>query len=309
MEGYHKPVLLQESVSALVGSETDGIYVDATFGGGGHSREILARLSPRGRLIAFDRDADALGNRPDDKRLRLIHHNFRFIENFVKAELYAEGRKNNPADGVNGVLADLGVSSHQFDTAERGFSFRFDAPLDMRMNQAEDKTARVVVNTYPQEDLEQLLRLYGEVENSRKAAQLIVSARSRREIVTTTDLNTALESITPALAGHKYLAKVYQALRIEVNDEMRSLEKMLEGAVAVLKSGGRLVVITYHSLEDRMVKNFIRSGNVKGEIRKDMYGRTDAPLKAEGKMTGPTEAEIGQNTRARSAKMRVATKL
>lgn len=301
MEEYHKPVLLQESVSALVGSETDGIYVDATFGGGGHSREILARLSSKGRLIAFDRDGDALGNRPDDSRLCLIHHNFRFIENFVKAELHT--------GGVSGVLADLGVSSHQFDTAQRGFSFRFEAPLDMRMNQKAEKSAQDVVNTYGQEELERIFRLYGEVENSRKAAQLVISARQAHSIVTTGDLNAALKSVTPALAGHKYLAKVYQALRIEVNDEMRNLEKLLEGAAAVLKSGGRLVVITYHSLEDRMVKNFIRSGNVGGEVRKDMFGRSGAPLKAEGKPVCPAEAEIGQNTRARSARMRVAVKL
>lgn len=302
MEEYHKPVLLQESVNALVGSEWDGIYVDATFGGGGHSREILSRLSPLGRLIAFDRDEDALRNKPDDERLVLIHHNFRFIENFVRAEL-------NGGSGVNGVLADLGVSSHQFDTAQRGFSFRFDAPLDMRMNRESGKTARDIVNGYDAEMLERIFRLYGEVDNSRKAAQFIEKARKEREIVTTTDLNRALESITPALAGHKYLAKIYQALRIEVNDEMRNLEKMLEGAAAVLKTGGRLVVITYHSLEDRMVKNFIRSGNVEGEVKKDLYGRSNAPLKAWGKMVCPTEEEIGENTRARSAKMRVAVKL
>nr|MCR4566043.1 16S rRNA (cytosine(1402)-N(4))-methyltransferase RsmH [Bacteroidales bacterium] len=212
-------------------------------------------------------------------------------------------------DGVNGVLADLGVSSHQFDTAERGFSFRFEAPLDMRMNRESGKTAQDIVNGYEPEALEQIFRLYGEVENSRKAAQLIERARKEREIVTTTDLNQALESITPAVAGHKYLAKVYQALRIEINDEMRSLEKMLEGAAAVLKTGGRLVVITYHSLEDRMVKNFFKSGNIGGEVEKDLYGRSKAPLKPLGKMVCPTEAEIGRNTRARSAKMRVAVKL
>ncbi|MBO7510885.1 MAG: 16S rRNA (cytosine(1402)-N(4))-methyltransferase RsmH [Bacteroidales bacterium] len=306
MEEYHKAVLLQESVDALVGGERDGVYVDATFGGGGHSREILKNLSPKGRLMAFDRDADALQNKPEDERLVLIHHNFRFIENFVKAEWPARGDKR---DGVNGVLADLGVSSHQFDTAERGFSFRFEAPLDMRMNRASGKTAQDIVNGYEPEALEQIFRLYGEVENSRKAAQLIERARKEREIVTTTDLNKALESITPAVAGHKYLAKVYQALRIEVNDEMRSLEKMLEGAAVILKTGGRLVVITYHSLEDRMVKNFFKSGNIAGKVEKDLYGRSKAPLKPLGKMVCPTEAEIGRNTRARSAKMRVAVKL
>lgn len=305
MEEYHKAVLLQESVDALVGSERDGVYVDATFGGGGHSREILKNLSPKGRLMAFDRDEDALQNKPEDERLVLIHHNFRFVENFVKAEWPEKGDQ----DGVNGVLADLGVSSHQFDTAERGFSFRFEAPLDMRMNRECGKTAQDIVNGYEPQALEQIFRLYGEVENSRKAAQLIERARKEQEIVTTTDLNRALESITPAVAGHKYLAKVYQALRIEVNDEMRSLEKMLEGAAAILKTGGRLVVITYHSLEDRMVKNFFKSGNIAGEVEKDLYGRSKAPLKPLGKMVCPTEAEIGRNTRARSAKMRVAVKL
>ncbi len=306
MEEYHKAVLLQESVDALVGSERDGVYVDATFGGGGHSREILKNLSPKGRLIAFDRDEDALQNKPDDERLVLIHHNFRFVENFVKAELQ---EWNDGRNSVNGVLADLGVSSHQFDTAERGFSFRFEAPLDMRMNRESGKTARDIVNGYEPEALEQIFRLYGEVENSRKAARLIERARKEREIVTTTDLNRALESITPAVAGHKYLAKVYQALRIEVNDEMRSLEKMLAGAAAILATGGRLVIITYHSLEDRMVKNFFKSGNIAGEVEKDLYGRSKAPLKPLGKMVCPTEAEIGQNTRARSAKMRMAVKL
>lgn len=306
MEEYHKAVLLQESVSALVGSEWDGVYVDATFGGGGHSREILKSLSPKGRLIAFDRDEDALQNKPEDERLVLIHHNFRFIENFVKAELNERGDNQ---DGVNGVLADLGVSSHQFDTADRGFSFRFDAPLDMRMNRKSGKTAQDIINGCEPEKLEQIFRLYGEVENSRKAAQLIERARKEREIVTTSDLNRALENITPTVAGHKYLAKVYQALRIEVNDEMRNLEKMLEGAAAILKTGGRLVLITYHSLEDRMVKNFFKSGNIAGKVEKDLYGRSKAPLKALGKMVCPTETEIGQNTRARSAKMRVAIKL
>ncbi|MBQ9596804.1 MAG: 16S rRNA (cytosine(1402)-N(4))-methyltransferase RsmH, partial [Bacteroidales bacterium] len=281
MEEYHKAILLQESVDALVGSERDGVYVDATFGGGGHSREILKNLSPKGRLIAFDRDEDALQNKPDDERLVLIHHNFRFVENFVKAELQ---EWNDGRTSVNGVLADLGVSSHQFDTAERGFSFRFEAPLDMRMNRESGKTARDIVNGYEPEALEQIFRLYGEVENSRKAAQLIERARKEREIVTTTDLNRALESITPAVAGHKYLAKVYQALRIEVNDEMRSLEKMLAGAAAILATGGRLVIITYHSLEDRMVKNFFKSGNIAGEVEKDLYGRSKAPLKPLGKM-------------------------
>lgn len=300
MEEYHKPVLLLESVEALLGNPS-GIYADATFGGGGHSREILSRLSPEGRLIAFDRDEDSRANIPDDTRLEWIGNNCRFIRNYTLLKGYT--------DGIDGILADLGVSSHQFDTAQRGFSFRFDAPLDMRMNREGKRTARDILATYSEEDLARLLRLYGEVENAGRVAALIVKARQTREIVTTTELNEAIREATPALAAHKYLAKVYQALRIEVNDEMRSLEKFLEGAAESLKTGGRLVVITYHSLEDRMVKNFIRSGNVEGKMEKDLYGRTKAPLKAVGKDIVPREEEIAGNTRARSARMRVAEKI
>lgn len=299
---YHKPVLLQESVSTLVGSDTDGIYADATFGGGGHSREILSRLSAKGRLLAFDRDKDALANAPDDERFTLINNNFRFIYNYT---LY-HGYEN----GIDGILADLGVSSHQFDTAERGFSFRFDAPLDMRMNTQAEKSARDIIQDYSQEELEKIFRLYGEVDNARRVADLICKARAQKEIVSTLDLNQAIESATPNFAAHKYLAKVYQALRIEVNDEMKSLEKFLEGAVASLKGGGRLVIITYHSLEDRMVKNFIRSGNIEGKMIKDLYGNSRTSLKAiDRKAVLPTEEEISANTRARSAKMRSALKI
>ncbi|MBQ1937507.1 MAG: 16S rRNA (cytosine(1402)-N(4))-methyltransferase RsmH [Bacteroidales bacterium] len=301
MEGYHKPVLLQESVDALVGSNIDGIYADATFGGGGHSREILSRLSDQGRLLAFDRDKDALANAPDDKRFTLINNNFRFIYNYTQYYGYQ--------DGIDGILADLGVSSHQFDTAERGFSFRFDAPLDMRMNVEAPKSALEVIRDYSQEELEKIFRLYGEVENARKVADLICRKRAQEDIVSTFDLNKAIESATPGFAAHKYLAKVYQALRIEVNDEMKSLEKFLEGASASLREGGRLVVITYHSLEDRMVKNFIRSGNIEGKIVKDLYGNAQTPLRSlDKKALAPTEEEIAANTRARSAKMRCAIK-
>ncbi|MBQ1209244.1 MAG: 16S rRNA (cytosine(1402)-N(4))-methyltransferase RsmH [Bacteroidales bacterium] len=301
MEGYHKPVLLQESVDALVGSNIDGIYADATFGGGGHSREILSRLSDQGRLLAFDRDKDALANAPDDKRFTLINNNFRFIYNYTQYYGYQ--------DGIDGILADLGVSSHQFDTAERGFSFRFDAPLDMRMNVEAPKSALEVIRDYSQEELEKIFRLYGEVENARKVADLICRKRAQEDIVSTFDLNKAIESATPGFAAHKYLAKVYQALRIEVTDEMKSLEKFLEGASASLREGGRLVVITYHSLEDRMVKNFIRSGNIEGKIVKDLYGNAQTPLRSlDKKALAPTEEEIAANTHARSAKMRCAIK-
>ncbi|MDD6363868.1 MAG: 16S rRNA (cytosine(1402)-N(4))-methyltransferase RsmH [Bacteroidales bacterium] len=299
MSEYHIPVLLDESVTALVGDAVSGIYADATFGGGGHSREILSRLTNAGRLIAFDRDRDALANKPDDSRLVLIHNNFRFIHNYVLEQGYG--------DGIDGILADLGVSSHQFDTADRGFSFRFDAALDMRMNRSARMTAADIVNGYSEEELERVLRLYGEVEGSRKMARLICQARTSATIETTGQLDKAIECMLPKFAEHKVLAKVYQALRIEVNQEMKSLEKFLEGAARSLKPGGRLAVITYHSLEDRMVKNFIRCGNVDGRVEKDLYGRTDAPLEAVNrKPILPREDEIAGNTRARSAKLRVA---
>ena len=299
MYEYHKPVLLKESVDALV-SSPDGVYADATFGGGGHSREILSRLSEKGRLIAFDRDEDALKGAFDDPRFKLIHNNFRFIHNYSLLETES---------GFDGVLADLGVSSHQFDTAERGFSFRYDAPLDMRMNTQAQLTAQDVVNEYPVEELAKIFRIYGEVENAYKLASLIVSKRALSPISTTGDLDKAIESVTPKFAQHKYLAKVYQALRIEVNQEMRSLEKFLEGATKALKSGGKLAVITYHSLEDRMVKNFIKSGNVDGEVEKDVFGRSVQPLEAVNrKPILPLEEEISENTRARSAKLRIAVK-
>ena len=301
MSEYHTSVLLDESVTALVGS-TDGVYADATFGGGGHTSEILSRLSTNGRVLAFDRDSDAIANKPDDSRLTLIRSDFRWIHNHV---LY-QGYK----DGIDGVLADLGVSSHQFDTAERGFSFRYEAPLDMRMNQEAEKTAADIVNGYEYEDLEKILRLYGEVDNSRKIAQLICKAREASQILTTGDLGKAIESALPKFAEHKFLAKVYQALRIEVNQEMKSLEKFLSGAAASLKPGGKLVVITYHSLEDRMVKNFIKAGNINGKVEKDFFGNATAPLKAVNKKPIlPTEEEIAANTRARSAKLRIAEKI
>ena len=305
MSEYHNPVLLTESIDALVQNPA-GKYADATFGGGSHSREILSRLSSNGRLMAFDRDEEALANAPDDSRLILIHNNFRFIHNY--ALYYAE----ELGDGslLDGVLADLGVSSHQFDTATRGFSFRYDAPLYMRMNAQGGKTAADIVNSYTQEELERILRLYGEVDASRKLSKLIVQAREKAPILTTADLHEAIQSALPAFASHKELAKIYQAFRIEVNDEMRSLEKFLQGATRSLKSGGRLVVITYHSLEDRMVKNFIKSGNIDGKVEKDTFGRDLSPLKAvTRKPILPSEQEISGNTRARSAKLRVAEKV
>jgi len=297
MSEYHIPVLLAESVSALI-TNPHGIYADATFGGGGHTAAVLSRLNDDGRVIAFDRDIDAIRGALKDPRLTLIHNNFRFIENYARHE------------GVqfDGVLADLGVSSHQFDTAERGFSFRFEeSPLDMRMNQEARLTAAEVVNNYAEADLERLLKLYGEVDGARNMVRLIAEARHAQEIRTTGDLDRAIGRMLPRGAEHKVLAKVYQALRIEVNQEMRSLEKFLDGASRSLKPGGRLVVITYHSLEDRMVKNFIKTGNVEGEIVQDIYGRVQAPLEAVNrKPILPSEEEIAGNTRARSAKLRIA---
>ena len=319
MSEYHIPVLLHESVDALV-TDPAGLYADATFGGGSHSREILSRLGPEGHLFAFDRDADALANAPEDTRLTLIHNNFRFIHNYMLLECRSAGSTLHRDTGsagypetgevLDGVLADLGVSSHQFDTAGRGFSVRYSAALDMRMNAQGGKTAADIVNSYTQEELERILRLFGEVDNARRLARLMVAARSKAPILTTDDLYGAIRPALPSFAEHKYLAKVYQAFRIEVNDEMRSLEKFLYGAAASLKKGGRLVVITYHSLEDRMVKNFIRSGNIGGTVEKDAFGVARTPLRAVNrKPVLPSEEEIASNTRARSAKLRIAEKI
>ncbi|MCM1177463.1 MAG: 16S rRNA (cytosine(1402)-N(4))-methyltransferase RsmH [Clostridium sp.] len=315
MSEYHIPVLLEESVSALIGN-IDGIYADATFGGGGHTAEILGRLSGKGRVMAFDRDEDAIRNAAEgdgpkaetirsaseDGRLILVRNNFRFIHNYTLFEGFSEG--------LDGILADLGVSSHQFDTPERGFSFRYDAALDMRMNKDAEQTAADIVNTYSEEDIERIMRLYGEVDNSRRIASMICRARISKAIATTGDLGNAIKDALPKFAEHKFLAKVYQALRIEVNQEMKSLEKFLYGAQKSLRSGGRLVVITYHSLEDRMVKNFIRSGNVDGKMEKDIFGNTGTTMMAVNrKPILPQEQEIAGNTRARSAKLRIAEKI
>lgn len=318
MSGYHTPVLLDESVSALIG-DINGTYIDATFGGGGHTGEILSRLGPEGRVIAFDRDADAIGNAAADSRLTLVKSNYRFVYNYIRYlgsgcgihlnNVY--GCKSSVQEGeADGILADLGVSSHQFDTPERGFSFRYDAPLDMRMDNMSGITAADVVNSYSEEELGNILRIYGEVDNSRKVASLICKARQGKPIRTTGELDEAIRTALPGFAEHKALARIYQALRIEVNQEMKSLEKFLYGAEKSLKKGGRLVIITYHSLEDRMVKNFIRTGRTDGKEVKDIYGNTGATLKAVNrKPVVPSEEEIAANTRARSAKLRIAEKI
>ena len=289
MSAYHTPVLLQESITALSIRE-DGVYVDATFGGGGHSREILRRLGPDGRLIVFDKDEEALANAPDDRRLTVVHNDFRFVHNFIRYHGF---------ETVDGILADLGVSSHQFDTGQRGFSFRFEnAPLDMRMNVRAVQSAADIVNSYSGDELERIFRLYGELDNSGRLAELIVSERERGALRTTDDLGRAIAPVLPKFSEHKFLAKVYQALRIEVNGEMTSLEGFMKGAVRSLGQGGILAVITYHSLEDRIVKNAIREGCLQGRLRRV----TKKPVL-------PSEEEISSNTRARSAKLRVAGKL
>ena len=313
MSEYHTPVLLDESVSALI-TNPSGIYIDATFGGGGHTAEILSRLSPSGRVIAFDRDSAAIGNRIKDPRLILIRGDVRYIHNFVMSktlegavgEFDASSSDLQECAKVDGILADLGVSSHQFDTAERGFSFRFDAPLDMRMNTEAALTAAEIVNKYEQADIERILKLYGEVDNARKIASLIVSARNAGGIRTTGELDKAIEPALPGFASHKVLAKIYQALRIEVNHEMDALREMLAAATQLLAPGGRLSVITYHSLEDRIVKNVMKAGNPEGKVEQDFFGRINTPYRMVEKLIIPSEEEQQSNPRSRSAKLRVA---
>ena len=294
---YHSPVLLKESVDALNIKE-DGVYVDVTFGGGGHSREILSRLGPNGKLFAFDQDPDAQQNVIDDERFVLIAENFRYIARFLR---FYGVRK------VDGVLGDLGVSSHQFDAAERGFSIRFDADLDMRMDQSSDLTAVKIVNEYEEKDLADLLFLYGELRNSRALAKTIVAARADRQIKTSFELKEVLQRFLPKAKEHKILAQIFQALRIEVNQELEVLKEFLEQIPSLLNSEGRLSVISYHSLEDRLVKRFIRTGLFSGEPEKDFFGNIEVPLKKVGKMIVPTQEEIKVNNRARSAKLRIAT--
>ena len=300
MSEYHTSVLLDESVSALISSKS-GIYADATFGGGGHTKEILRRLDPDGRVISFDRDSDAIANKPDDDRLTLIRSDFRWIHNHIIHQGYK--------DGIDGVLADLGVSSHQFDTAERGFSFRYEAPLDMRMNQKANLTAEKVLNEYPEEQLANILFLYGELKSSRKLAAAIIKNRNTQRIQTTGQLADILTPLLNAAHEKKDLARVFQALRIEVNGEMNALRQMLYAASELLRPSGRLAILTYHSLEDRMVKNIIRTGNIEGKNETDIFGHNHAPLKAvhRGVIT-PNEEELTANPRSRSAKLRIAEK-
>ena len=294
---YHNPVLLHESIDGLA-IKSDGVYVDVTFGGGGHSKEILNRLGSEGRLFAFDQDKDAQANAIDDARFVLIPENFRYIKRFLR--FY--GIKK-----VDGVLADLGVSSHQFDEADRGFSTRFDAELDMRMNQKDQLSAYSVVNNYSEEELSSVLFNYGELRNARAMAKKIVETRVESKIKTSFELKTVLKQFLPAAKEHKILAQIFQAVRIEVNQEIEVLKEFLSQMPELLNEDGRLSVISYHSLEDRLVKRFIRNGLFEGEPEKDFYGNFEVPLKKDGKMIVPTKEEIKVNNRARSAKLRIAT--
>ncbi|WP_208600936.1 16S rRNA (cytosine(1402)-N(4))-methyltransferase RsmH [Flavobacterium swingsii] len=295
---YHNPVLLKETVDGL-NIKPDGVYVDVTFGGGGHSKEILSRLGPDGKLFGFDQDEDAWKNALPDERFTLIQENFRYIKRFLRF---------NGIKKVDGILADLGVSSHQFDVPERGFSTRFDAELDMRMSKKNDLTAFNVVNEYDEANLRRIFSEYGELGNALAISRAIIEAREKEKIVNTEDLKQVLARFLPNNKAHKILAQIYQSIRIEVNQEMDVLREFLEQSLEVLGEGGRLSVISYHSLEDRLVKRFMKNGLFEGEPEKDFFGRFEVPFKLIGKMIIPSNAEIKINNRARSAKLRIAEK-
>ena len=297
-ETYHVPVLLKESVDGLA-IQPDGIYVDVTFGGGGHSKEILSRLRKEGRLFGFDQDGDAEKNIVNDDRFTFVRSNFRYISQWMRYY----GIKQ-----IDGLLADLGVSSHHFDDETRGFSFRYDAPLDMRMNKRAGQTAADVLNNYTEEQLADVFYLYGELKNARRIAKTIVEARKQKAITTTGDLGEIAGTLMRTEREKKDLARLYQSLRIEVNHEMDALRDMLKGATALLREGGRLSVITYHSLEDRIVKNVMKSGNAEGRVEQDFYGRVSSPFQTVGKLIVPDEEEQQRNPRSRSAKLRIAEK-
>ena len=297
---YHVPVLLEDSVN-LMDIRPDGTYCDLTFGGGGHSRHILSKLGEGGRLFSFDQDRDTLANAPDDEHFNYVESNFRFLRGALRLR---------GVEQVDGILADLGVSSHHFDATERGFSFRGEAPLDMRMNQRGGRTAADIVNRYDADSLARILKEYGELDTTWKIASCIVRAREQAEITTTAQLVEAVKTCTPKRDESKFLTKLFQALRIEVNGEMEALKMALEQSLKVLKPGGRLVVISYHSLEDRLVKNFMRSGNFAGKVEQDFYGRAQTPFDVvTRKAVVPTAEEVARNPRSRSAKLRAATKL
>ena len=295
---YHNPVLLKETVDGL-NIKPDGIYVDVTFGGGGHSREIISRLGPNGKLFAFDQDLDALANAIDDPRFVLINENFRYIKRFLRFHGVKE---------VDGILGDLGVSSHQFDVAERGFSTRFEAELDMRMNQNGEISAYNVVNEYDEKDLKNIFAEYAELTNARAIARAIVEAREVEPIKNSEQLKTVLARFLPAHKSNKILAQIYQAIRIEVNQEIEVLKEFLTQSLEILKPEGRLSIISYHSLEDRLVKRFMKNGMFEGEPERDFFGRYEVPFKTIGKLIVPSDEEIERNNRARSAKLRIAEK-
>lgn len=297
-DGYHIPVMLKQSVDGLNIRE-GGIYVDVTFGGGGHSREILSRIGDNGRLYSFDQDADAERNIIDDNRFTFVRSNFRYIKNWMRY---------HGEEHIDGLLADLGVSSHHLDDETRGFSFRFDTPLDMRMNKRAGLNAADVINNYSEEQLADVFYLYGELRQARQIASLITKQRSSKRIETTGDLKEAVGKLFAREREKKELAKLFQALRIEVNHEMDALKEMLAAATELLAPGGRLSVITYHSLEDRIVKNFMKAGNAEGKVDQDFFGRINTPYKAVGKLIIPTDEEQERNPRSRSAKLRVAEK-
>ena len=297
---YHIPALLNECINAL-DIKPDGTYVDVTFGGGGHSRAIMEHLGSNGRLYGFDQDMDAYANRIDDPRFTFVHSNFAFLQNFMR--YYG-------VDGVDGILADLGVSFHHFDDQQRGFSFRFDGKLDMRMNQDNPRDARTVFAEYSEEQLANILYLYGELKQSRRISAAIVKARNQVPIESVQQLLDVLKPFIRPQHEKKELAQVFQALRIEVNNELAVLEQLLKQSLKVLKPGGRLAIITYHSLEDRLVKNFLRSGNIEGKIEQDFFGRINSPLKlVNNKVIVPDDDEVNRNPRSRSAKLRIAVKL
>jgi 16S rRNA (cytosine1402-N4)-methyltransferase len=295
---YHNPVLLKETVDGL-NIVSDGVYVDVTFGGGGHSKEILSRLGPNGKLFGFDQDEDALENAIDDNRFVLIPENFRYIKRFLRFHGITQ---------VDGILADLGVSSHQFDVPERGFSTRFDAGLDMRMSKKNELDAYKVINEYDDENLKRVFYDYGELKNAPALSRTIIDAREKKAIQTTEELKSILGKHLPAHFSNKILAQIYQAVRIEVNQEMDVLKEFLEQSLQILKPEGRLSVISYHSLEDRLVKRFMKNGMFEGEPERDLYGNFSVPFKLIGKLIVPSEAEIRINNRARSAKLRIAEK-
>lgn len=298
-ENYHKPVLLNETVDGL-DIKPNGIYADMTFGGGGHSREILSRLGKDGHLYSFDQDLDAMAGAFQDERFTFVRSNFRFLQNWM--EYYG-------VEGVDGIMADLGVSSHHLDAGERGFSFRYDAPLDMRMNQRGKLTAENIIAEYTEEQLADIFYLYGEMKNSRRLAATIVKARQQEDIKTTGQFADLMRPLLGRDREKKDLAKVFQALRIEVNGEMNALRQMLNAAIEVLNPGGRLVILTYHSLEDRMVKNIMKSGNLEGKCEQDFFGNTLSPLRPIGKVILPSNEEQNENPRSRSAKLRIAEKI